>query len=257
MTDAFSHGFFGEHPGNDSVDTVKERYQKNIKQHTLEHYEIYANSHTKAALTSHQLLYYHVYGDYRLTLDENNKPRFVYRTFEKIDDNGRRITTEIRPTLLGSNGLCSGDLRQEFFLNSYLKTEKDGIISGIYDKVTNEGGMSHNINSVDWLNTEMRKQGTGSLFNLPSLGTQIVKLHSYGNASDGIKKALIGELEELVEYYEDNNGYNHPDVFFDQTTDELLELLNSGLREDSNDRITEDTLNEDLPGLLAVFVTSF
>ena len=66
---AFSESF-GEFTDKDTEDAVLTRYKKHVIDHILQHYEIHVNSHNRATLTSHQLLYYHVYGDYRLVLDE-------------------------------------------------------------------------------------------------------------------------------------------------------------------------------------------
>ena len=85
MADPFSGAFSGDPLNAESVDVVLSRYKKNLQEHTLQHYEMFANSHKKADLTSHNLLYYHVYGDYRLILNSKNKGRFVYRTYDNSD----------------------------------------------------------------------------------------------------------------------------------------------------------------------------
>ena len=64
---------FGNFTDKDTEDTVLNKYRKNVIDHILRHYEIHVNSHDRKKLTSHQLLYYHVYGDYRLVLDKDKK----------------------------------------------------------------------------------------------------------------------------------------------------------------------------------------
>ena len=146
---AFSESF-GEFTDKDTEDAVLTRYKKHVIDHILQHYEIHVNSHNRADLTSHQLLYYHVYGDYRLVLD-NSKPKFVYKTTGYTETN----------ILLGAS-------MNEYYLNSFLNKEEEGIINGIYDSVKNDGALKYDTEKVDWLNTELQKRGTGTKFNLPS-----------------------------------------------------------------------------------------
>jgi len=274
MVDAFGEGFVGDNLDKESVEKVLNQYQYNVKDHILEHYEIYTNTHRRQAITSHQLLYYHVYGDYRLKLVQNETdgrwtPRFVYRTYPH---------TEQEPSLdrlVGSSIVRDEDGKQtdtinnrrEFFLNSYLRntgyrSEQDKQIGGVFRKVTKDGGLLHDFGKVGWLNTEMNKQGTGTLFNLPSLGTEIVKLHSYGNASENIKKALKKEINVMVDCYE-KNIRNQPIVFHDDYIEdagdeiidcEVLDLINYGAT--SNQELSFDQLNPDVSRLIAVFVLS-
>jgi hypothetical protein len=267
MVDAFAEGFVGDDLDKESADKVLNQYQYNVYQHILEHYEIYTNTHRRQAITSHQLLYYHVYGDYRLKLVRNETdgrwtPRFVYRTY---------TYTEREPSL---NVLADNrDGREQFFLNSYLRSEidevgnrrerdfeKDGHISGLFKEVSSDGGLLHDFGNVGWLNTEMNKQGTGTLFNLPSLGTEIIKLHSYGNASDNIKKSLKKEINALVDFYEEKS---QPIVFYDEFIydeddeligSEVLDLIN--MRATPSQRLSLDQLNPDVSHLAAVFVSA-
>ena len=184
---AFSESF-GEFTDKDTEDAVLTRYKKHVIDHILQHYEIHVNSHNRDNLTSHQLLYYHVYGDYRLVLDDK-KPKFVYKTTGYTETN----------ILLGAP-------IDEYYLNNFLNQEEEGIINGIYDSVKNDGALKYDTEKVDWLNTELQKRGTGTKFNLPSIGTEIVKMHAYGNASDDIKKGLIDEMYALSEFLDSEDN---------------------------------------------------
>ena len=228
---AYAEGFFGSNPDAESVATVLDRYSKNTREHALQHYELFTNSFDKNNLTSHNLLYYHVYGDYRLVM-EDGRPRYRY----------------IAPDFTSSDVFEEPILRKpetEYFLDDYLNNQKVGDISGIYNDVSNDGQLLFQIGEVPWLNGEIDREGTGTKFNLPSIGTQITKLHSFGNASDQIRDAMIGEMLELVAFYERN--YDRiPDYVKIDTNDTLVDLV--GLR-------PADVLNEDISDLFAILLT--
>ena len=199
---AFSESF-GDFAGKDAEDAVLTKYKKNVVDHILQHYEIHVNSHNRLDLTSSQLLYYHVYGDYRLVVETDttttpptHKPKFQYRTSPVTEKRTLRKSLTFN----------------EYYLNSFISTEQPNIINGIYDNVENDGAIKHSTGSIDWLNTELSKNGAGTRFNLPSIGTEIVKMHAYGNASDNIKKGLIDELYSLAMYVEEQNG-SIPEIY--------------------------------------------
>jgi len=227
---AYAEGFFGSNPDAESVATVLDRYSKNTREHTLQHYELFTNSFNKNNLTSHNLLYYHVYGDYRLVM-EDGRPRYRY----------------IAPDFTSSDVFEEPILRKtfpEYFLGDYLNEQNIGDINGIYNDVGNDGQLLFQFGEVPWLNGEIDREGTGTKFNLPSIGTQITKLHSFGNASDQIRDAMIGEMLELVAFYEIN--YDRiPDYVKIDTNDTLVALV--GLR-------AADVLNEDISNLFAILL---
>ena len=227
---AYAEGFFGPNPDAESVATVLDRYSKNTREHTLQHYELFTNSFNKNNLTSHNLLYYHVYGDYRLVM-EDGRPRYRY----------------IAPDFTSSDVFEEPILSKsetEYFLEDYLTNQKIGDINGIYNDVGNDGQLLFQFGEVPWLNGEIDREGTGTKFNLPSIGTQITKLHSFGNASDQIRDAMIGEMLELVSFYERN--YDRiPDYVKIDTNDTLVDLV--GLR-------PADVLNEDISDLFAILL---
>ena len=228
---AYAEGFFGPDPDAESVDTVLDRYRKNIGEHALQHYELFTNSFDKKRLTSHNLLYYHVYGDYRLVM-EGIRPRYRY----------------VAPDFTSSDVFEEPILRTnepyEYFLGDYLRNQTIGDINGIYDDVSNDGQLLFQFGEVPWLNGEIDREGTGTKFNLPSIGTQITKLHSFGNASDQIRDAMIGEMLELVAFYERNYD-RMPEYIKVDTNDTLARLV--GLR-------PEDVLNEDISNLFAILL---
>jgi len=222
---AFSESF-GNFTDKDSEDAVLTKYKDNVIDHILQHYEIHVNSHNRLLLTSSQLLYYHVYGDYRLVL-ENNKPKFQYKTSP---------STETK-TLL--NSITTGD----YYLNSFINTEQPNIISGIYDTVENDGAIKHRIESVDWLNTELNKRGAGTRFTLPSIGTEIIKMHAYGNATTDIKTGFIDELQALSSFLDSNT----PPIIYNQDSIVMINRQISTPLVDAN-------FNNDISKALAIFM---
>jgi len=230
---AFSESF-GEFTDKDTEDAVLTRYKKHVIDHILQHYEIHVNSHNRANLTSHQLLYYHVYGDYRLVLDDS-KPKFVYKTTGYTETN----------ILLGAP-------MNEYYLNSFLNKEEEGIINGIYNSVENDGALKYDTEKVDWLNTELQKRGTGTKFNLPSIGTEIVKMHAYGNASDDIKKGLIDEMYALSEFLDSEDNRNEYPALYGE---DAIDLVNKFLG--GNPFTDIDQFNGSVSKSIAVLIESF
>ena len=229
---AFSESF-GEFTDKDTEDAVLTRYKKHVIDHILQHYEIHVNSHNRDNLTSHQLLYYHVYGDYRLVLDDS-KPKFVYKTTKHTETN----------ILLGAP-------MDEYYLNNFLNQEEEGIINGIYDSVKDDGALKYNTEKVDWLNTELQKRGTGTKFNLPSIGTEIVKMHAYGNASDDIKKGLIDEMYALSEFLDSEDNRNEYPVLY---SEDAIDLVNKFL---VNPFMAPREFNGSVSKSIAVLIESF
>jgi hypothetical protein len=229
---AFSESF-GEFTDKDTEDAVLTRYKKHVIDHILQHYEIHVNSHNRDNLTSHQLLYYHVYGDYRLVLDDS-KPKFVYKTTEYTETN-----------------ILLGTPMDEYYLNSFLNQEEEGIINGIYNSVENDGALKYDTEKVDWLNTELKKRGTGTKFNLPSIGTEIVKMHAYGNASDDIKKGLIDEMYALSEFLDSEDNRNEYPVLY---SEDAIDLVNKFL---VNPFMDSSEFNGSVSKSIAVLIESF
>ena len=250
MADPFSGAFSGDPLNAESVDVVLSRYKKNLQEHTLQHYEMFANSHKKADLTSHNLLYYHVYGDYRLVLDSEGKGRFVYRTYDNSDIMFKEASL---PTFVGTNVDRSADNVIDYFLNPYIKAEKNGRLSGIFNSVTEKGGLLYEFGEVEWYNQELGRQGSGTRFNLPSLGTEVVKLHAYGNASDNIKKALVDEMIALAEFYDNSTTTERPSIFGYQRHDgEMVMSDDDWLDLTGHDNM--DDINTNISPIPAVFV---
>ena len=185
---AFAEGFYGDQIDAESEKTVLDRYKKNVQAHALEHYEIFANTFDNNNLTAPNLLYYHIYGDYRMMIDDSaGRPQARFRYVAPPENNDAVI----------SRGW------QEPYLLDHLTGERQDEINGVYDRVLPSGEIQHQFDEVPWLNQEIGREGTGTKFNLPSIGTDIVKLHSFGNATSQIQAALAEEMLELASFYDD------------------------------------------------------
>ena len=175
----------------DSITSVL-RYKKHLTNHALQHYEMYANSFKKNELTAHHLLYYHVYGDYRLVL-EDGKARYAYMSPDSSDSDF--VNT---PVIRRGN--------REYFLGPFLENPGKDKINGVYKEVDNSGNLQLEIEEVEWLKEELQREGSGAKFNIPSLGTQVTNLHAYGNMTNQIKDGLVEEMKSLVTFYENKNN---------------------------------------------------
>ena len=192
---------------------------------------------TARKLTSHQLLYYHVYGDYRLTLDKDNKPKFVYKTSDKTEEN-----------------LLLGAPIGTYYLNSFLDTEKTGIINGIYANVAADGALKYKIEEIAWMNKELELRGAGTRFNLPSIGTEVVKMHAYGNATDDIKKGVVDELRALSDFFASDSRRTYPAIYGMDASDHniTMRMVNSI----AEPRIPIAHFNEDVSRSIIIFIQS-
>tara|TARA_B100000287_G_scaffold25541_1_gene24699 strand:+ start:1987 stop:5106 length:3120 start_codon:yes stop_codon:yes gene_type:complete len=191
-------GDYGVANPND-VDAITNvlRYKKHLTNHALQHYEMYANSFDKNELTAHSLLYYHVYGDYRLVLEDGGdgkkKARYAYMSPDLSDRDF--VNT---PVIRRGN--------RDYFLGPFLENPGKDEINGIYKEVDQSGNLQLEIGEVEWLKEELQREGSGAKFNIPSLGTQVTNLHAYGNMTNQIKDGLVEEMKSLVAFYENKNN---------------------------------------------------
>ena len=193
--DPFGHYGVANPNDIDAITSVL-RYKKHLTNHALQHYEMYANSFNKNELTAHSLLYYHVYGDYRLVLEEadgKKKARYAYMSPDLSD--GDFVNT---PIIRRGN--------RDYFLGPFLQDPGRDEINGIYKEVDQSGNLQLEIGEVEWLKEELQREGSGAKFNIPSLGTQVTNLHAYGNMTNQIKDGLVEEMKSLVAFYENKNN---------------------------------------------------
>jgi len=96
----------------------------------------------------------------------------------------------------------------------------DNEIVGSYNtggSLSLENGLPLIKQSDDWFANEITSVGSGAKFMLPSLGTEVVKLHATGNSTDVIKNSFISEVKAFCAFFFNSNGdyddSNLPDIY--------------------------------------------
>jgi len=85
----------------------------------------------------------------------------------------------------------------------------DNEIVGAYNtggSLNLESGLPLTKQSDDWFAGEITSVGSGAKFMLPSLGTEVVKLHATGNSTDVIKNSFIEEVKSFCAFFFNSNG---------------------------------------------------
>ncbi|MBK38232.1 MAG: hypothetical protein CMB45_05315 [Euryarchaeota archaeon] len=195
-------GFFLGTPDARAVETAINSYKKNVDAHSIEHYEIYARNFAPTGrpatspITIMDLIYYHVYGDYRISTVSGPVPRsaFVYRTNPAPP---HQLTVDDRRV----RGMPPPPDTPDFPFANYINGEQDGLIGGFFSEALEPTTFEN----VNWFNQEIRSEAGGVRFHLPSLGTAMVKHHMTRNITEDLGKALGKEIEALSNYFEENN----------------------------------------------------
>ena len=99
----------------------------------------------------------------------------------------------------------------------------DGAILGLYDTngqldVTDGIPIGYDDTDPNWFSTEINTTGNGAKFMLPSLGTEVIKLHTFGNQTDLIKKCFDNEVKAFCRHFHTNNSFDlsdMPERFYD------------------------------------------
>ena len=113
----------------------------------------------------------------------------------------------------------------------------DNEIVGAYNtggSLTLENGLPLTEQSDDWFDDEITDAGSGAKFMLPSLGTEVVKLHATGNSTDVIKNSFISEVKSFCAFFFNSNGdyddSNLPDMY-NQPIDDVHTAIGDVLNE--------------------------
>ena len=98
----------------------------------------------------------------------------------------------------------------------------------------------------NWFSTEINATGNSAKFMLPSLGTEVIKLHTFGNQTDLIKKCFVNEVKAFCREFHTNNNvdlsampitpsratsrfYNPYIEKVTDVFDDIMDLLGSGI----------------------------
>ena len=178
--------------GSGMVDT----YDKKSTEHMIRHYEMFIESmrggQPVSNLTPIDLLYYHVYGDYRLV----SKEKRIHLEYRTLDQSGRE------------NG--PGD-------QSILNRPNSPGIYGIWDTSPEFIGKLSK-GQVPWFDQELMSGGAGTKLMLPSIGTAIVQTYGYSNINFELQKFVKEMLSMMVS--ECKRAYDNYDLL-----DKLAEYI--------------------------------
>jgi hypothetical protein len=82
----------------------------------------------------------------------------------------------------------------------------------------------------EWFANEITDVGSGAKFMLPSLGTEVVKLHATGNSTDVIKNSFISEVKSFCAFFFNSNGdyddSNLPERYNESVTTVFADICN-------------------------------
>ncbi len=186
---------------DNSVDKVL-GYRRNLRQHIEMHYGLFASQSpprkqmgtalVPSDLTSLDLIYHHVYGDYRLSMSAgaaDNAPAFLktsvpvtmlrYRTAPLQHIQRAADATTVNP------------------VGNYLAAENPDELHGFLST----DGLEPRSN--EWFQRELATEPSGMKFHLPSLGTMAVAQYSRRNIKDNLQKALSDMLYRLATHIEE------------------------------------------------------
>jgi diketogulonate reductase-like aldo/keto reductase len=166
-------------------------YIKFLKDHMKVHYEHFVRSAkrdptspTYTSFNLQDLLYYHVYGDYRMVYKED-KVQLKYITLDPA-------TTGNKPSSLESRAVNSGILN---------RAPKDGIVGIYVPGPTNVAQPTYKVDTISWMDEEINKDSSGYRLMLPSIGTQIVTTFAFATGEANIntffKKLVTNMMEKL------------------------------------------------------------
>ena len=185
-------GLFTGNVDDRVITTALSKFKKNTGAHISTHYEVFAKNYLATGdprtspLTVMDMIYYHVYGDLRLTTISGTTPSlsYVYRT-----NNNLPHISKVRDVL-----------NDDFPFTQYLQNETDGQLGGYFAGTED----STEYRNVNWFNDELIRGTGGTRFNLNSLGTLLVKGHAVKDISKELSNALKNEILSLINFIDDN-----------------------------------------------------
>jgi hypothetical protein len=157
--------------------------------------------------------------------------------FKSMDPTTLSFRSLVRHTVEGEYQLVLNGTRAEFQFNG-------NQIGGLYDTqvpLSIQNGIPMGGSSTpNWFSTEINATGNGAKFMLPSLGTEVIKLHTFGNQTDLIKKCFVNEVKAFCREFHTNNNVDLSDMpveFYDPAGGdtpssvfiEIMGLLGSGI----------------------------
>ena len=210
--------------------------KKNISEHLNVHYALFGSqdqpnklTNKTSKLTALDLMHYHVYGDYRLSMAPSATdfaPEFLKSRFD---------TTILRYKAITPTSFANPNVSGIPTLN-YLREQ---IRSEVFDQqhgFLDDDGLRPE--STEWFQRELAFGNSAMRFHLPSLGTLAVMNYTYKNINEVLSKALAESLEGMIDevnYDRNQSSPNLPKILtgpfdaksFYSITDEVDEDLSS------------------------------
>ena len=133
--------------------------------------------------------------------------------FKSMDPTTLRFRSLVRNTVEGEYQLVLNGTRAEFQFNR-------NQIAGLYNtqvplSIQNGIPLSFHTTVPNWFSREINATGNGAKFMLPSLGTEVIKLHTFGNQTDLIKKCFVNEVKAFCREFHTNNNVDLSDMPID------------------------------------------
>ena len=184
--------------------------KKNISDHLNVHYALFGSqdqpnrlTNKTSKLTALDLMHYHVYGDYRLSMAPSATdfaPEFLKSKFDTTILRYKAIT----PTSF-ANPNVSG-ITSLNYLREQIKSEVFDQQHGFLD----DDGLRPE--STEWFQRELAFGNSAMKFHLPSLGTLAVMNYTYKNINEVLSKALAESLEAMIDEVNYDRNQSNPNL---------------------------------------------
>ena len=197
-----NRGFVKTKRTDDSSVTKVEKLANNVKEHIKAHYNIYASQALKTptntpadTLSTVDILYYHVYGDYRLTMlapPTENAPEFLKSSSAILPSTVYRYVSAPPQKVPNLKAVTNGNFFEPY-LNAEV-TNRDKLKGVLTEGLATEQA------ATEWFQRELAFGSSANKFHLPSLGTLALMTVGAGGTYNEIIAAAISMLDKLVNF---------------------------------------------------------
>ncbi len=206
LNDVVSPPLYPEGVSDEAVEKAV-KLSDNLLNHIKVHYGMFASQSLPlrvgdtiartSEMSALDLLYYHVYGDYRLTMSpmlDDDAPEYL---------KSRVPNTVLRYKTITPDGATTTDIKANTDLNvlsGQLANEEFDMLHGVL------GNTGTTPAETEWFVRDLAFGSNAPKFHLPSLGTMAITNYAYKNINDPLSKALAESLENLMETIMFNKG---------------------------------------------------
>tara|TARA_B100000963_G_scaffold167539_1_gene145547 strand:- start:120 stop:4319 length:4200 start_codon:yes stop_codon:yes gene_type:complete len=206
LNDVVSPPLYPEGVSDEAVDKAI-KLSDNLLNHIKIHYGIFASQSLplrvgdtivrESEMSALDLLYYHVYGDYRLTMSplaDDDAPNYLKT---------RVPNTVLRYKTITPDGATTTNIKSDTDLNylrGQLANEEFDMLHGVL------GDTGTTPAETEWFIRDLAFGSNAPKFHLPSLGTMAITNYAYKNINEPLSKALAESLENLMQTIMFNKG---------------------------------------------------